>query len=176
MLAWIFLLFVPQAHAYQLKLITPPQSIYKILYAKSQKYSLDPIMFEAMIRCESGFNIKAMNKEGKKDHKAWSRGLGQVQYYTALEMGFKGTPEELFDPHINLEYAAKYLRQHLDQYGSYQKAISAYNAGTYYPRLKNSPHVQTVMGYAERRKAQWKKKPFQITSTEETQRLRADSN
>src|SRR5690606_8529261 len=136
----------------QLSVIIPPQQIHKIMYAKAQKYSLDPILFEAMIRCESAFNPKAVNQEGKKDKKAWSRGLGQVQYYTALGMGFRGSIEELHEPDTNLEYAAKYLREKLDEYGSYEKAFSAYNAG----RLitANKPHVDRIMDYAKRR-TQW---------------------
>lgn len=146
----IFLfLFAFEAHAAKpVSIIKPPEAIYKILYEKAEKYQLDPVIFEAMIRIESAFNPKALNQEGKKDPKAWSRGLGQVQYYTALKMEFRGTPQELYDPEINLEYAARYLKEKLDQYGTYAKAISAYNAGQL--SSKNWKHVNGIMNYAKR--------------------------
>lgn len=149
MILLALLISTAEASLPKLSIIIPPEEIKKIIQEKAEKYDLDPIFFESMIRCESAFNVDAVNKEGKKDLKAWSRGLGQVQYYTAWGMDFRGTLKELHNPENNLEYAARYLREKLDQYGGdYAKAISAYNAGRFI--TGNRPHVDRILEYADR--------------------------
>jgi len=131
--------------------IKPPQHISEAIEDHAEFNELDPIIFEAMIRWESTFNPNIVNKEGQKNWRKRSVGLGQIQYSTAYAMGFRGKYAELKDVETNLSYAAQYLREQLDRYeGSYYKAISAYNAGRYYRRHKNKPHVVRILIYARR--------------------------
>jgi len=129
----------------------PPLHIRDAIEDHAEFNGLDPIIFEAMIRWESAFNPRAVNKEGQKNWRKRSVGLGQIQYSTAYGMDFRGKYAELKDIDTNLAYAARYLRYQLDRYkGSYYKAISAYNAGSYYRRHKNKPHVVRILIYARR--------------------------
>lgn len=59
---------------------------------------------------------------------ACSYGLLQILLETALEQGFDGRPEQLFQPQVGLAWGAKYLRHCLtitDQ--NYPKALARYN-------------------------------------------------
>jgi soluble lytic murein transglycosylase-like protein len=54
----------------------------------------------------------------------------QVMYPTALENGYTGSPEGLFDIPTNLDVGATYLKKLLDaQGGDVMKALAAYNGG-----------------------------------------------
>ena len=59
---------------------------------------------------------------------ACSYGLLQILLETALEMGFGGKPQELFDPMIGLSWGAKYLQHCLLKTGNdYPRALARYN-------------------------------------------------
>jgi soluble lytic murein transglycosylase-like protein len=64
-----------------------------------------------------------------KDGDSPSYGLCQIKLATARDMGFTGKPSELMNGAVNAYYAAKYLRWQYDRYGSWEKAVSAYNCG-----------------------------------------------
>lgn len=101
-----------------------------------------------MIRWESSFKPSNINKDEPKGGS--SIGLGQVQLPTAFKYCNVKHITELIKVKVNLNCSAKYLRYQLDRYkGSYYKAISAYNAGTYYVRHTNRKHVMRILNYAE---------------------------
>lgn len=85
---------------------------------------------------------KAIAKYGEKA--ACSYGPWQVLYITALELGFKGTPDELADPRTNLEYAIKYLNQRA--YGRGAKTVAqyadCYNSGDHRDRFVPTGYVR----------------------------------
>lgn len=61
---------------------------------------------------------------------ACSYGLLQILYETALEIGFPGRPEGLFDPRTNLIWAGKHLASLVTWAdGQLARALAAYNAG-----------------------------------------------
>jgi soluble lytic murein transglycosylase-like protein len=61
---------------------------------------------------------------------ACSYGLLQIMYETAVEIGFDGRPEDLFQDRVGLAWAAKYLRSLLDwAHGDIEQALSAFNGG-----------------------------------------------
>jgi soluble lytic murein transglycosylase-like protein len=64
---------------------------------------------------------------------ACSYGLLQILYETALEIGFIGRPEYLFDPEVGLTAGAKHMKKTWDWAGGtladYPRALSAYNGG-----------------------------------------------
>lgn len=64
-----------------------------------------------------------------KDGISASYGLCQIKLETAKWMGYTGTKEELLNPIVNANWAAKYLRKQYNKYGDWRRAISAYNAG-----------------------------------------------
>jgi len=81
------------------------------------KYNLDPDIFSKMIETESNWNPSAISPKG-------AIGLGQLMPGTASDMQV-----DPLDPAANLEGSAKYLSQLYQKYGSYDKALAAYNAG-----------------------------------------------
>jgi len=87
-----------------------------------QKSSLSPAsfidMFTAMIQRESNFNTRAVSSVGAK-------GLGQLMPATASDLGV----DNPFSPDENLEGSARYLAEMLDQFGTPELALAAYNAG-----------------------------------------------
>jgi hypothetical protein len=95
----------------------PVGSYQEMALAAANKYNLDPDIFLRMVNQESGFNPKAASSKG-------AVGLGQLMPDTAAELGVDPS-----DPAQNLEGSARYLRQQLDRFGDYPKALAAYNAG-----------------------------------------------
>ncbi|OWU85426.1 hypothetical protein ATO6_00250 [Oceanicola sp. 22II-s10i] len=60
-------------------------------------------------------------------------GLMQILPATARSMGFRGSPEQLYDADTNLRYAVRYLRgAWLLADGSYDRAVQWYARGYYY--------------------------------------------
>lgn len=75
-------------------------------------------LFTAMIQRESNFNPRAVSSAG-------AVGLGQLMPRTALDLDVKNP----FSAQQNLEGAATYLTEMLDEFGSFELALAAYNAG-----------------------------------------------
>jgi soluble lytic murein transglycosylase-like protein len=71
------------------------------------------------------------------DNGSASYGVCQLKFNSAVQLGFKGTQEQLKNPKINIKYAALYLRYEQDRYGEdWVKLTSAYNAGSYVESTK----------------------------------------
>ncbi|MFK5980819.1 MAG: lytic transglycosylase domain-containing protein [Rhizobiaceae bacterium] len=75
-------------------------------------------VFEALIHQESNFDPSVVSPKG-------AVGLGQLMPDTANALGVK----DRFDPVTNLNGSAKYFTQQLEQFGSLDLALAAYNAG-----------------------------------------------
>lgn len=75
-------------------------------------------LFTAMIQRESNFNPRAVSSAG-------AVGLGQLMPRTALDLDVKNP----FSARQNLRGAATYLTEMLDEFGSSELALAAYNAG-----------------------------------------------
>lgn len=75
-------------------------------------------VFVALVRQESGFNPRAVSHAG-------AQGLGQLMPGTAKLLGVTDS----FDPHQNLNGAARYLTQQLARFKDVRLALAAYNAG-----------------------------------------------
>jgi hypothetical protein len=75
-------------------------------------------LFTAMIHQESNFNPRAVSPAG-------AAGLGQLMPQTARDLGVC----DIFSARDNLDGAARYLTSMLDQFGSPELALAAYNAG-----------------------------------------------
>ena len=94
------------------------QSLKQIAQSAAQEFNLDEDIFIALISAESAWNPNAVSPKGAK-------GLAQLMPDTARSLGVA----DPFDPVQNLRGGARFLRQMLDQFGSYELALAAYNAG-----------------------------------------------
>lgn len=79
---------------------------------------INPNLLRALVNQESVFNPTVVSECGAK-------GLTQLMDETAKYLGVRNS----FDIQDNLNGGAKYLRQELDEFGSIEFALSAYNAG-----------------------------------------------
>lgn len=100
----------------------------------AEKYDLDPNLIFATIMVESSGNTYAVRQE-PRIHDA-SYGLGQLLYGTARGIGYRGTPEGLFDPAINIDLIGKYHKRNYDHYTELNalELTIAYNTGSPYKR------------------------------------------
>lgn len=106
----------------------------QLIRESAAEYGLDPNLIFATIMIESGGNARAIRQEPRL-HDA-SYGLGQLLYSTARGIGYRGTPEGLFDPATNIDLIARYHRRNLDHYGHLtgEQLTTAYNTGSPYKR------------------------------------------
>lgn len=101
---------------------------------------VEPAFLKAIVAAESSFNPRA--RRGEPQIGDASYGLTQILGATARQLGYTGTLGDhatrtggLYDPAINLQYGAKFLRGVIDQAGGdLEAAASAYNGG-YRPSL-----------------------------------------
>lgn len=125
--------------------------ILTIISLAAQKYFISSSLLIAICTAESNLtpNAFARHDGGVARH---SYGVCQVQYTTATMLGFKQSKAceqgkstcALFNPSINAEYAAKYLRSLLDTLDQAEyRAVSAYNAGR--PVSSNQAYVRKVL-------------------------------
>jgi hypothetical protein len=78
-----------------------------IIANKAQKYNLPPQLMTNIAKAESNFNPNAGNKTG-------SSAKGLYQFIDKTWTGMGGKPGEQFDPEINSELGAKYIRQNAE--------------------------------------------------------------
>ncbi|MEW5884574.1 MAG: lytic transglycosylase domain-containing protein [Armatimonadota bacterium] len=84
----------------------------------AQETGVDASLFAALISAESGWNPSAVSPKG-------AIGLTQLMPDTARSLGVANP----FDPLENMKGGARYLRRMLDEFGSVELALAAYNAG-----------------------------------------------
>jgi hypothetical protein len=108
----------------------------------AKKYGVDPAIFKAMIRQESGFNPNAHSPAG-------AQGIAQFMPGTAPGYGVNLHDNRVTD---DLEGAAKYIAANLKRTGgNYHEALSIYNSGRpqgylSIPETKN--YVRTILANA----------------------------
>lgn len=101
----------------------------EIVYTKSNKYGVDPLLIYAIMRAESKFDSQAISPSGAK-------GLMQIMNKTgtwgAEVCGISNfAPDQLFNPEINIEIGTWYIAKLIGQYeGEIDTALAAYNAGS----------------------------------------------
>lgn len=90
------------------------------------EHQMDPFMIAAVARVESSWNPRAESRVGAK-------GLMQIMpatgHYLAAKRGLEYNEESLFDPVVSLDYGSYYLKELHAQFGTWELALAAYNAG-----------------------------------------------
>ena len=105
-----------------------PKAYWSDLSHFSTDNHLDPFLVASLIRQESEFNPNAVSK---KDAVGLMQLLPSVGRSVAREERLKHfSPSELFVPGVNLQLGTRYFRGMVDQFGSFEYALAAYNAGS----------------------------------------------
>ena len=108
---------------------------------------VNPTLVAAIIEKESGFHRRKRRVE-PAIHDI-SRGLMQITLGTARMMGFRGAPEKLYSPMVNIRYGVRYLAYLLKRYPTGEDAIAAYNDG--HPHFRRGHYVNSKGGYSVQR-------------------------
>jgi soluble lytic murein transglycosylase len=155
---------VPNYFAVELPVL--PRSYWEALFPKAywsdlKRYSesneLDPYLVASLIRQESEFNPNAVSH-------ANAVGLMQLLPKTGKKVAKEEkmkhfNSQQLFSPSINLQLGTKYFRSMVDQFGSVEYALAAYNAG--------ADRVQDWLGQGKYRDVQEFVESIPFTETRE---------
>lgn len=112
---------VEQTPAIVRKPSEPRKVLEKLADKVAQKYDLNIHLFRALVTHESSWNSNAVSSQN-------AIGLAQIQVPTAAEF-CDLEQEDLFDAEKNLDCGAQYFSALLEQFGSVELALCAYNLG-----------------------------------------------
>ena len=110
-----------------------PQKYKELVFKYADKYAVPRELVFAVIKTESGFDPNALSNQE-------AMGLMQLLQSTAEDMAKNYLNENpdtinLYDPETNIKYGTYYLQYLFSLFGSWEKAIIAYNWGL--GRLRN---------------------------------------
>ncbi len=97
-------------------------------------------LFDALLAQESRYNPMALSPKG-------AAGLAQLMPDRARRLGVRN----VWDPMENMRGGARYLRSLLDEFGRFDLALAAYNAGE--GRVRGTgrvPRIRETVGYVSR--------------------------
>ena len=89
-----------------------------LVNAAAARYGLNPALLNAVIQVESSGDPNAISSKG-------AQGLMQLMPATAASLGVTNP----FDPAQNIDAGARYLSQMINQFGSVDAGLAAYNWG-----------------------------------------------
>ena len=111
------------------------------VFAVARAYDIDPLLLHAIAHVESRHNPQARSAAG-------ALGVLQVMPATARRFGVEDTSGALYDPAVNLEVGAAYLKSLQARFGNdLELVLAAYNAG----EGAVERHGRSVPPYAETR-------------------------
>jgi len=95
-----------------------------LLASAAAAQGVDGRLLAALVWSESAFRPNAVSRVG-------AAGLAQLMPGTARGLGLRvdGSVDQRFDPELNLNAGARYLRQQIVRFGSVELGLAAYNAG-----------------------------------------------
>jgi tetratricopeptide (TPR) repeat protein len=101
------------------------------LYAHCERWDVDPLLVLAVMRQESVYNANAMSPTGA---------MGLVQFITGTGAKVSAmleeplySPDDMFNPSINLRYAVFYLKILSERFGgNFPMAVASYNGGPHF--------------------------------------------
>ena len=96
--------------------------VTEALVAAADRHHVDPALIVAVSWQESRFRSDAA---GRNTNKSIDRGLMQLNSSTFTFL----SEEDFYNPYLNADYGASYLRQTLDLSGNTVAALAMYNAG-----------------------------------------------
>ena len=106
--------------------------------AAATRHNLEPELLGALVWSESAFDPQAVSSAG-------AIGLAQLMPATAAGLGVDPR-----DPLQNLEGGARYLRQQLDRFRSFELGLAAYNAGpTRVAQAGGVPAIAETQAYVQ---------------------------
>lgn len=117
-----------------------PEDLRPVIERESARYGVDPLLVEAIIRNESGFNPKAVSRAG-------AQGLMQLMPGTAAQLGVT----DPFDVEQNISGGTQYFSWQLQRFGGdVSLALAAYNAGPEsVQRWNGIPPYQETIDYVQ---------------------------
>lgn len=101
--------------------VVEAQDLVAIFQHEARIYGVDHTLLMAMAQKESTFNVAARSSSGS---------VGMMQILPSTGRAYGISSKQLLDPHVNIQFGAKYIKDRLDMYGgNVTKALSAYNQG-----------------------------------------------
>lgn len=107
------------------------QEVQDHIFTECEKHNINPAVIIAMIERESNFNTYALGDDGR------AAGLMQIQAKWHLQRMIALDCTDLFDPCKNVTVGIDYLAELLNKYGAIDKALTAYNQGSYKGSVAN---------------------------------------
>lgn len=110
---------------------------YSAMASVSCEAGLPVALFDALIIQESGYNPVAASSKG-------AAGMAQLMPSSAHILGVRN----VWNPIENMRGGARYLRALLNEFGRYDLALAAYNAGEARVRAaRQVPHIRETVNY-----------------------------
>ncbi|MGB3472081.1 MAG: lytic transglycosylase domain-containing protein [Erythrobacter sp.] len=119
--------------------------LFPVIAAVACEHSIPVGLFDALVWQESRYQMDARSPKG-------AIGLAQLMPGTADYLGISNS----WDVVENLRGGAKYLRMQIDEFGRYDLALAAYNAGPgrVRPQMR-IPRIRETIAYVESITAAW---------------------
>ncbi|MEN6621532.1 MAG: lytic transglycosylase domain-containing protein [Smithella sp.] len=124
---------IKRKRAIEHRLIQEPKNYELLAEWTAITHGIDPYVFKAQIRQESGFNPTIISYQ---DGKPCAYGIAQFIPSTGRMFGLN-SQKDLFNPRKALRASARMMKGLLNKYGTYERALSAYNSG--YPNAYKDP-------------------------------------
>ena len=103
-----------------------PEEYHRLVEKYADKYSVPSELVFAIIKVESNFDSDVVSSAG-------AVGLMQIMPSTyewlASKLGDEYSQDDLYNPETNIKYGTYYLQYLYSRFGSWEKAIIAYNWG-----------------------------------------------
>ncbi|MBQ7859863.1 MAG: lytic transglycosylase domain-containing protein [Faecalibacterium sp.] len=127
--AAIFLVILGSAVKQQVQQLLYPRKYQWEIETWANEYGVDPLLIEAFVETESGFDPNAQSEVG-------ARGLMQITEETFEWIKSKIAPQEpltfddLYDPEVNIRFGAYYVAECMKRYsGDVSTTAAAYHSG-----------------------------------------------